>query len=335
MIKFRQKIFVAPLIPLALEGAMAVGTGLSLKQGMDQSKQAEELAARQEEQNKEITKALNRVAKSASKNPIVAQQAANVMSQKQFGINGGFIKNVTNLAKDVKNAAWTPGAKRFMKVGLASGAVMGGTGYIVDKAIQKDAKKIGLMNDNSSPQQKSYANVGSVLKKAGGFIKNNKTELGLSAGFSAIPAVGYLSERKQFLDQKKATMASSTTPQQRSYAFVPKMSGIKKMFQPMRDHWGQTVLGGVNKLVSFGGIGRKEVAGFGKRMAEGSSSEWGRKLGGFIQKNPKTALTGAIGVSLGVSAGSYGLGEKMVKKGAEAVDKNAFAYEKSKNQEIQ
>lgn len=341
MAKFREKSFAIPLLAAlgggstmmgAVNASMIGGTVASLKQGSDQMKQNEEMAAKQEEQNREMTKALNKIAKNAAKNPVAAQQASQVLQGRQFS----FTKNLVGLAKDVKKAAWTPGAKKWMKIGLASGAVMGGTGYLVDKGIQRDAKKIGMMPNNQQPQQleqKSYAAVGSVLSKAGKFVKNNKMELGMSAAFSTLALPGYLSERKQFLDQKKATTMSQ--PQQRSYAFIPKMSGIKKAFQPLRDHWGQTVLGGMNKLVSFGGIGRKEVAGFGKRMAEGSSSSWGKKLGTFIQNNPKTALTGSLGVSAAAAAGSYGLGERVVKKGVEKVDKNAFAYEKSKNQAVQ
>ena len=333
MTKFRQKVFVAPLtLGTLFNGAMALGTGVSIKQGMDQMKQSEEIAAKQEEQNREMTKALNRIAKNASKNPVAAQQASQVLQGRQFS----FTKNIVGLAKDVKKAAWTPGAKKFMKMGIASGAVMAGTGYLVDKGIQRDAKKIGMPINSPQPDQRAYS-AGSILSRAGKFIKNNKMELGMSAAFSTMAIPGYLAEKKQFLDQKKATQQPSNmgTPQQRSYAFIPKMSGIKKAFQPLRDHWGQTVLGGLNKMVSFGGIGRKEVAGFGKRMAEGSSSAWGKRVGTFIQNNPKTALTGALGVSAGVAAGSYGLGEKGVRKGLEKIDKNAFAYEKSKNQAVQ
>lgn len=324
MAKFKQKIFFAPLAAIGglsglFNGAMAVGTGISIKQGMDAAKQNEELAAKQEEQSREMTKALNKIAKNASKNPAAAQQAAAVMGgQKMYS----FTKNVVGLAKDVKKAMWTPGAKKFMKVGLASGAAMGGGAYIVDKAIQRDAKKIGMM-----PSEKSYAATGSILKRAGNFVKNNKGELAMSAAFGSLALPGYLSERKQFLNQQKATQQSQ--PGQRSYSIASAVKGWKIWHTPK-----ETILGGANKLISMGGIGRKEVAGFGKRMAEGSSTQWGKKLGGFIQRNPGTALTGSLGVSAAAAMGSYGLGEKVTRKGLGMVDKNAFAYEKSKNQEI-
>ena len=99
---------------------------------------------------------------------------------------------------------------------------------------------------------------------------------------------------------------------------------------------GQTILGGLSNL--SGGGGRKGVYKFGyqlNRYGKHSGSVWSQKAGKFIMDNPKTALAGSIPVGAAVLGATWGTGEKIVNKTARALDKDAFKYQDSKNQEIQ
>lgn len=167
MIKFRQKEFFCGM---ALNAAGAIGTGLFLKQGSDQMKQAEEQAAQAEEQNRKMTKALNKIAENAKNNPQAAQQAADVMGQKQFAQinfakltatlkNNKTLGNAKGLAKDVGKIVWK--GKNELIGGTMMGATIAGASYLTDKAIQKDMKKNGM------PLEKTYS-AGSIMKAVKG-----------------------------------------------------------------------------------------------------------------------------------------------------------------------
>lgn len=364
MIKFRQKEFIAPLALLAHPATMGVLTAGSIAQGVKGAKDQAKYAEQQEEQNAQITKALNRVAKAAENNPQVAQQAADIMSQRQFAmINPKALSGVTKTAKgfvkDVKPLVWNKGTKNFLKNGLVFGGTTGVVSYGVDKAIQADAKKIGMPLGQEEkqfatiPGKSIMSGLSKGAKSTGKFLNNHKGTMLMATGMAAIPALGYISERQQFKDQ----IASTGQPQQKQYAalgnvmkfakpYVGKIgkgaSGVlksaKTAIQPMMDHPGQTILGGINKLSSFGGLGRKEVAKFGKDLhAAGmkSGNTWSQKAGKFIVDHPKTSLLGALPVGMAGVKVSYDASEKLVRKTAGALDKDAFAYEKSKNQTVQ
>lgn len=343
MIKFRQKEF---FWGMALNAAGAIGTGLSLKQGSNQMKQAEEQAAQAEEQNRKMTKALNKIAENAKNNPQAAQQAADVMGQKQFAQinfakltatlkNNKTLGNAKGLAKDVGKIVWK--GKNKLIGGTMMGATMAGASYLTDKAIQKDMKKNGM------PLEKTYS-AGSIMKavKGTGKVlgeaakKNKGTLITMAALGSAPMALGYSAEKAQYKDQMAST--------QRNYA-VPGTMAVKRLLtgasKSVRNSQifktpGQTILGGLSNL--SGGGGRKGVYKFGhqlNRYGKHSGSVWSQKAGKFIMDNPKTALAGSIPVGATVLGATWGTGEKIVNKTAQALDKDAFKYQDSKNQEIQ
>lgn len=343
MIKFRQKEF---FWGMALNAAGAIGTGLYLKQGSDQMKQAEEQAAQAEEQNRKMTKALNKIAENAKNNPQAAQQAADVMGQKQFAQinfakltatlkNNKTLGNAKGLAKDVGKIVWKE--KNKLIGGTMMGATMAGASYLTDKAIQKDMKKNGM------PLEKTYS-AGSIMKavKGTGKVlgeaakKNKGTLITMAALGSAPMALGYSAEKAQYKDQMALT--------QRNYA-VPGVMAVKRLLtgasKSVRNSQifktpGQTILGGLSNL--SGGGGRKGVYKFGhqlNRYGKHSGSVWSQKAGKFIMDNPKTALAGSIPVGAAVLGATWGTGEKIVNKTARALDKDAFKYQDSKNQEIQ
>lgn len=353
MIKFKQKDFFAPIAALAslgggsaamgaLNAAGAAGTVIGIKQGKDQMKQAEEQAAQAEEQSRKMTRALNKIAENAKNNPQAAQQAQEVMQQKQFARinfanltatikNSKTLGNAKGLAKDVGKIAWK--RRNALIGGTMMGATMAGTSYLTDKAIQKDMKKNGM------PLEKTYS-TGSIMKavKGTGKVlgqaakKNKGTLITMAALGSAPMALGYSAEKAQYKDQVAAT--------QRNYA-VPGMMTVSRLAKSVKNAQifktpGKTILGGLSNL--SGGGGRKGVYKFGhqlNRYGKHSGSVWSQKAGKFIMDNPKTALAGSIPVGAAVLGATWGTGEKIVNKTARALDKDAFKYQDSKNQEIQ
>lgn len=332
MIKFRQKEFF-------WGAALNIGlTGASLLQGGSQMKQAQEQAEQAEEQNRKMTRALNKIAENAKNNPQAAQQAQEIMQQKQYArvnLSGltATIKNAKGLAKDVGKIAWK--GRNKLIGGTMMGGAMAGATYLTDKVIQKDMKRSGM------PLEKTYAlKAGSIMKtiKGAGKVigqaaKKNKEMIGGMALLGSAPmALGYSAEKAQFKDQKAAT--------QRNYA-VPGMMMIKRLAGSVKNAKifktpGQTILGGISNM--SGGGGRKGVYKFGhqlNRYGKHSGSVWSQKAGKFIMDHPKTALAGSIPVGAAVMAGTWGAGEKIVNKTARALDKDAFKYQDSKNQEIQ
>lgn len=348
MIKFRQKEFFAPLAAIgakALSGLSIAGNAAMIGgvfQANSQMKQAEEHAAQAEEQNRRMTKALNRIAENAKNNPQAAQQAADIVGQRQFAkvnlgsvFNDKNLQNAKGLAKDVGKIVWK--GKNKLIGGTMMGATMAGASYLTDKAIQKDMKKNGM------PLEKTYS-AGSIMKavKGTGKVlgeaakKNKGTLITMAALGSAPMALGYSAEKAQYKDQMALT--------QRNYA-VPGVMAVKRLLtgasKSVRNSQifktpGQTILGGLSNL--SGGGGRKGVYKFGhqlNRYGKHSGSVWSQKAGKFIMDNPKTALAGSIPVGAAVLGATWGTGEKIVNKTARALDKDAFKYQDSKNQEIQ
>lgn len=344
MIKFRQKEF---FWGMALNAAGAIGTAVGIKQSSDQMKQSEEQAAAQEEQNKKITKALNKIAENAQNNPQAAQQTANIMGQKQFAkINLGFlgnnktVKNAIGLGKDIGKIAWK--GRRELTGGLLAGATLSGASYVTDKAIQRDMKKSGIPLPPPRKEQKEYSfNKESIMKgikfagrELGQTAKKNKMMIGSMALLGSAPtALGYMSEKKEYKDQIKSTIP----PKERTYSFASSVGNLGKKIKaaPIFHTPGQTILGGISNI--FGGGGRKGVYKFGNqlnRYGKHSGSEWSQKAGKFIMDHPKTALVGSIPIGAGIMAGTWDAGEKLVRKGMKKVDKNAYAYQESKEEEI-
>lgn len=340
MIKFKQKEF---WVGAALNAAGAIGTVVGVKQSSDQMKQA----AAQEEQNNKITKALNKIAENAQNNPQAAQQVANVMGQKQFAkinlgslANNNTVKNAIGLGKDVGKIAWKN--RRNLAGGLIAGAALSGTSYITDKVIQHDMKKSGIPLPPKKEQREYSLNKGSIMKgiKFAGrelkqTAKQNKMMIGSMALLGSAPtALGYMAEKKELKDQIKNTVPPV---KEKTYSLTSSIGNFGKKIKaaPIFHTPGQTILGGISNI--FGGGGRRGVYKFGhqlNRYGKHSGSEWSQKAGKFIMDHPKTALVGSIPVGAGIMAGTWDAGEKLVRKGMKKVDKNAYAYQESKEEEI-
>ena len=355
MIKFRQKEYVLPAALLtvgkgalgALNAAGNVAAIGGIAQGAQQMKQAEQQAEEQAAQNRKITKALNNIAENAKNNPQAAQQAADVISQKQFAkinlgslANNKTVKNAIGLGKDVGKIAWKN--RRDLAGGLLAGAALSGASYITDKAIQHDMKKSGIPLPPKKEQREYSLNKESIMKgiKFAGrelkqTAKKNKMMIGSMALLGSAPtALGYMAEKKAIKDQINSTVPPA---KEKTYSFASSIGNFGKKIKaaPIFHTPGQTILGGISNM--FGGGGRRGVYKFGhqlNRYGKHSGSEWSQKAGKFIMDHPKTALVGSIPVGAGIMAGTWDAGEKLVKKGMKKIDKNAYAYQESKEEEI-
>lgn len=363
MVIKRQKLFFAPLALLANPAVGTALTGGMLVQGGIQMKQSSDQAAEAEEQNREQTRALNRIAKAAKENPQVGQDVlavkqasdtSSILSTRTFAApNSKTLNNAIGFAKDLGRFAASK------KRAVLSGAVMGGTlaagGAVVDKMIQKDIKRNNLpFLDNQNQQEQKQYSTESVLNKGQDFVKRGfkatgqefknqfKGKIGKIATplFIVAPAAGYLSEKAQYKDQLASTG-------QRQYSKVPNslLKNSSKWFkgkgETIKEGWGKFKTGFnewknapvKNSMNAVGGV----LGQRGDRMAEQfvdlgnkSGNAWTKKTGEFLTKHGKTAAAGGLAVGMGIMSAGWGQGEKLTKKAIKSVDPNAYAYQESK-----
>lgn len=352
------------------------------RQQMAEAKKQTDLMAKQ-------TKAYQQAAQSAAKNGALVQSPAQ-MQQQTFSITlkrktfaNPVVQGITKIAnKAATSKAWTKfkGSKTgsnilgfgkdLIEVGkkrgsaqkiadmTAMGATMAGGGYLVDKAIQADAKKSGIPIESGQPQEKKKSGVvkkailgtgaaaGTLLlarkgklnaqtfKKGGKMLgegfkhqfrlkdpntgKKNILGPALTIGIPALTGVSYLTQKKQMKDQMEQS--------ERQYSSI----GMGKKL---------AVAG--RKLVDVPafvfGFGRKERKKLGNQFldqAKISGNPITQKMAKIV--NPKKAILGTgAGVLIGSAAFKpFDLGDKAVRKPLEKVDKKAYGYEKSQNQVV-
>lgn len=245
MIRFRQKNFVAPIMPL-LMGAGIVQSGVQMKQSAEQAEEAEKKAEETKAALDRQTKALNKIAKEAKANPEAAQQ---VVQQKQMSeriklfasIPAGAVKNVTGFAKDLwKTQKGNVG--KAGKIGLGFGAMTYAgnriTTSLKDHDEGHDEKNLGFLGKaaltgaalggtylaakkgmiGKTPIKALGGKTGSQaiqggMEKVGKAInpiqrkngKIDKLSTGLNTAFVGMPVVGYLGQRQQIKDQANQT----------------------------------------------------------------------------------------------------------------------------------
>ena len=371
MIKFRQKEYGVPVAGLAsglLNTAMIGSTVIGMKQASDQAKQGEqqhqEALRAQKRENEKLTKALNNLAASANNNPQAALQAGQMVGQsKMFAIPSGILSKGRQVAGDMIRAAGGKGkiGKGVIGLGVA-GVATGASMYGLDKIQTADARRIGMMPKRDNPKQRSYASAASIMTRAADYAKKagkiavSKDVLkqaGGWAGFASLGALGYIGERAAFKGQQKA--------QQKSYAInassiMKTMRGYAKDLNPRTwQFWktpGKTTTGFISQMGSMGMIGRRDIGNFaGRLINDPKSSSISKKIGNWMLAKDKAGnfIKDSAGnyvsrnranLAVGLGAGSvlttaYGSGEKVVKKTAKALDKDAYAYENFKNQQVQ
>lgn len=248
MIVYRQKLFWGP----ALNVGMTALTGAGLIQGHNQGKEAEKQAEETQAAIDRQTKALNKIAKEASKNPAVAQQ---VVAQKSFASPVlGFAKDLWKTQRGNVMRAGKMGLGfaglgyagnriatsmkdhdtgndkenlKFLGKAAAVGTALGGT-YM--------AAKRGMLPGLSSKLTKDTVNknVTRYMKSAGKALNPisrdkdgsiNKLGTGLNAFFIGSPIAGYIGQRQQIKDQAKASEQKQYSDDGKGKA-LPILAGI-------------------------------------------------------------------------------------------------------------
>ena len=179
MIKFRQKVFVAPLIAGAgkLLAGSKVAVGLQIAGGVQERKTAatmerqnEEMIHQQERAAKRTQEALNKVAKAAEKDPNKASAAMQVMQQKSYASPANLLKTGGQVVYEFARGIGGKKAAKVLGSGLAMGAGMAIGSYAVDKAIQADRKRITggapLPTVQKSPEEVSKEKKKKIAKLA-------------------------------------------------------------------------------------------------------------------------------------------------------------------------
>ena len=358
MIVKRQKEFVVPLAALGT-AAMVASVPLTIGgmvQTSNEGKKTAEQAKIQEEQMKRQNAILNKIAKNSANNPEVAAQVAQIkqgnysLVPKKFAVPSGATKiltanNLKGFGKDLWNVIKS--GKESLMTGVVLGGAGAATGYGVNKAIELDMKKNGMFPKNEAAQ-KSYAVAGSIMgaakslgKTAWKVTKENPKTIATMATLGALPTgLGYIAERNQLKEQAKQ---SGNEAQQKEYAIkmsVPGaksvMNGIKSAGKSIKTFFKDPITNIMSGASSIGGTGgKKGLESFTKTM-KNSENPISNKVGEFVGNHKKLAMTGSGLLGFGVvMPATWGGGEKAVRGTAKLLDKNAYAYEDSKNQMIQ
>lgn len=380
MVKFRQKIFFAPLAALgggsALMGAFnvgstAIGVG-GMVQAHNQSKQQEEMndqnlriqerqAKQMEEQMKAQNKALQAIADNAAKNPMAANQTIDIMSMKSYSSRD--ISNSANFSKERVKLFGIGSVNKYLDAAKEGGKILwnnykGGfhdmigfglgsvaAGYAVDRYIQHDKAKKGAaiegtkawrnqnrMQMNNTGGQRSYSapasgGMGSVMKSIGKSALFGMPLAMLPLGMYKLNGSAEESQVNRTRDPRMSAGAGvhRQQSQQRAYSF------LSNGWRRFKSHPGQSVLGFVNQMSMGGGQKRSfEVA----RQFKSSNNELLKKAGTWLSDHPKTLVAGAIVPAAAAMHFGEKIGEKPLKSAISAVDKDAFAYERSQNQTV-
>lgn len=331
------------------------------EQAEKQAEQAADLQKAQERDNKKMrekmdaqNKALEKIASSGSSN--MGQQAASVLkgfsshqSEEERCFGGVYNwQNIKGFAKELGSAAWQ--RKGILETGIAFAAPTAIVGYGVDKVIQHDKAKDGdpvegtraynrqMQQQQAQMQQRSYAEtsvlatIGSGAKEIGSnIIKNHKMSLGIGSVLAALPLATHYAGKA--MQGKQANQ----TAEQRSYAISFGSIGktIKGWGNSIKKGWNsfnEDKLGSVSSLL--GGGNRKDVDKFSGELLN-SKNPLTQKFGNWIGDHKAIGVLGSAGLGTAAFAGTDALVSKPIKAGLKAVDKDAFAYERSQQQQIQ
>lgn len=286
-----------------------------------------------------------------------------------------FGKNALGYAKDMGKLAWSQKKKLggYLASGATFGVLGYGADKWIQHDIKKN--NLPLLPDQQNqqkPQQKVYAATGSIMNTASEYLNKGKKwavdfgkkkwehvkanpkstifggalTVGLGAG---MPLMSYAADKKQIKDQMAATQGYNSSPQQRSYAAVGSILSkrgkqvgdyvIKQKDNIVNFFKNKPGLKTLDKISSFSGgggkVGRESMVDAIAKQGAESGNSWTKNTADFLKKHEKTAAGTTILGGTALMMGGFGQGEKLTKKAIGAVDKNAYAYEKSKEQQIQ
>lgn len=293
---------------------------------------------------------LEKVAKSKAVDKLANQVNKNkfLRNAKTFGYD------LIDLGKENK-----VGNKALKMVG--SGAIMAGTGYLVDKAITHDRKKLGIPvekreieeTEESKKKKKAKKVKNSILAGlgatglAGGTlllarhgklnkdtfkkavknldlksIKPGKGELVLSAAIPlALSGVPYLISRKQLKDQAKQTRNQKEDISEEEN---------EKTYSAKTNEKSKSI---GKALKNFFIVPKEDREKLAKQMSK--KGDWMKKMSKVV--NPKNKVLGAaVGfAALPLVFKPWEIGEKATKSAIKKLDKNAYAYEESQDEVVE
>ena len=187
----------------ALESG-TINTALTMKMNRDQMKSNERIAAK-ENRSRQL-EAAARLAESKNKTAIEMQKLSNQKNEfdksyrlvrRQQRVYSNAVKEGAGFVKNLGTIAKGRGLPKVLASAAVAGAVSGTGSYLVDKAIQKDAKKSGILKIEKPELTKE--------EKAAKKKKRNR-KLVIAAGTGALLAGGTIAAKKGKLgsDMKKA-----------------------------------------------------------------------------------------------------------------------------------
>lgn len=247
-----------------------------------------------------------------------------------------------NTGKKLLKGAALLGTTAATVYGAKTGKLGANMKNVADKYISKSAIQSG------GATRKAAGNFGKQLGTGfkEQFVKNGKFNLGgtaLTVGIgAAIPTIGYVSQKQAIKEQERSysimagvsSLGKTIAKNAGKFKTVARTQGMGTAIGKSANKVATSTLSGISSFM--GGGGKKGVEQFGKDLATNASKDsYAGNIANFMSKHKKTALAGSVAVGSAVVFKPWEVGEKAVKKGASVVDKNAFAYEKSQNQQIQ
>lgn len=375
MIKFRQKMYIAPLAIAGglMNTAMTAGTVGSLIQGQQQMKQAEE----HQEENAKIQKqqimaenrkaeAIQNLANSGAANTSAGQAIQYAASdtkilknQRLFAMRYN-IQDIKGFGKDLGNHILKN--KKHIGGFVGFGVAMTGGKYLADKMIQKD--KSVMPQQNEKNKQKAYSEVKKQVSPKKG--KNIISKLG-GAGLGMGLTMGALQPLGSYIGDKAQQQSVSKKSEERQFAnpsiFRRGINAIKrsgwgsrqnmnvidninneksKVYDPRTWKWLKKVkhnparglanvynsfnmMGGETGMKSF----RDSLTGQGT-----SGSRLSKDIVNFTKRHGATSMAAIGAIGGGALFKTSELAEKGTEKTLRTIDKNAFKYTDSKEEEM-
>jgi hypothetical protein len=380
MIKFRQKMYIAPLAMLGGSTAMNVIGGLGLVQGgagMVQANQQMKQAEQHQQQNARLQKqqmrveaqkaeAINNLANSSAGQTPAGQAVQQglfserkvLKNQKLFAMRYN-MQDVKGFGKDLGNHILKN--KKHIGSFVGFGVAMTGGKYLADKMIQKD--KSVMPQQNEENQQKAYSDnklpapkkSGSIMSKIGG------AGLGMGVVMGALQPLGSYandkaqqksiskrSEEKQFANPSifrrgvNAIKRSGWNSRQNMDVINNINNSKSTWYKPGSWKWLKKVKhnparGLANVYNSFNMMGGETGMKSFQNSLTGqgtSGSRLSKDIANFTKNHGATSMAAIGAIGGGALFKASELAEKGTEKTLRAIDKNAFKYTDSKEEEM-
>jgi hypothetical protein len=351
--------------------ASMVGSVVQSQQQMNQAEQHQQQNARLQKQQMIVEQqkadAINNLAKSPAGQTPAAQAVQQglfsegkvLKNQKLFAMRYN-MQDIKGFGKDLGNHIWKN--KKHIGGFVGFGVAMTGGKYLADKMIQKD--KSVMPQQNEENKQKVYSEVKKQVSPKKG--KNIISKLG-GAGLGMGLAMGALQPLGSYIGDKTQQQSISKKSEERQFAnpsiFRRGINAIKrsgwgsrqnmnvidsinneksKVYDPRTWKWLKKVKhnparGLANVYNSFNMMGGETGMKSFQNSLTGqgtSGSRLSKDIANFTKKHGATSMAAIGAIGGGALFKSSELAEKGTEKTLRAIDKNAFKYTDSKEEEM-